>query len=1058
MLLVHTKCDLEINLTIKMDCKTNLELTRLLPFASCSPFLLSQLFQSDKNEVIEKLKANNFTKNMIKHVNGFSKNNYTCNYYDLNNIHDLSLKHNPNGIKVFHLNIESYSANKAELTAFFKCLNINFDIICLTEVRHTNIGLIERDFDDFHIFLDNARPTRGAKGGVAILLKKDKFDQITELDFDPNFNLKNTCTDINCQIENKWLSFKIKNQKVVLGGIYRHPKGNIDHFTNALKETISHINDNTLAIILGDINIDLMQDNDAKVSTYLNNFFEHNFIPCITLPSRITYHSATLLDHIFIKIPKKLVQNKCSSGNFIADLSDHLPNFMFIDIETKSIKERPFIRIFSKKKMDKFTESLTTEQPLINPADLSDTNSSYDVFLNKYFELFNKYFPYVRMSKKAFKDKPYISSGIKVSLKTKYRLYNKYLKNPTPVSKVAWTKFRNKCSEVVKRAEEMYYKRILSSHKNSSKLLWKTFGKILNDKKVKHNKLVNLKTNGNNLTDPQAISDYVNNFFSEIGKNLANKFSQDENSDFKKYLGNPVQHSMFLHDISETEIIDAINSLKNSKSTGYDEFTIKFIKLSAPILVPALEKIFNLSIQTGVYPNSLKVAKVIPIFKKGDPTSVNNYRPISILSPINKIFEKILYSRLISFIDKNQLLYKYQYGFRKNHSTEHALIELVDQIKLNMDKKKMTCGIFIDLSKAFDTVDHQILLAKLENYGIRGKILDLIKSYLTDRKQYVQLGNFKSQVRPISCGVPQGSVLGPLLFLMFINDLPKCCPLGKVRIFADDTTIFFHSDNINDIISTARNIMEHLTSWFNANKLTLNTDKSSFTLFRSSKKTIPNLPEYIEFQGKLLKRTPHIKFLGILLEENLKWDLQINEICNKLKRLFHIFYNIRHFLTKDNIKTIYYTLIYSRIKYGIVLFGQAGTLKLKRIQILQNRLLKVLTKNDYRFSTNELHNSLDLLKVDDIAEQEVVTFVHNYFSNRLPPVFNDYFSTLASQHGRNTRNGSKLLKIIGHETDIAASSTKILGAKLWNKLENSLKIIQNVKSFRTKFKSNILKY
>ena len=550
----------------------------------------------------------------------------------------------------------------------------------------------------------------------------------------------------------------------------------------------------------------------------------------------------------------------------------------------------------------------------------------------------------------------------------------------------------------------------------------------------------------------------IEQLFSEVGNNLASKYSQNNNSELKKYLRNPVQHSIFLHDISEAEVIKAIHSLKNSNSTGYDDFTTKFVKLSSTILAPALVKIFNLSIHTGVYPDSLKMAKVIPIFKKGDPSSVNNYRPISILSPINKIFEKIIYSRLISFIEKYQILYKYQYGFRKNHSTEHALIELVDQIRLNMDKKLMTCGIFIDLSKAFDTVNHHILLAKLENYGIRGKTLDLLKSYLTDRKQYVHIENCKSQIRSVTCGVPQGSVLGPLLFLLFINDLPTCCPLGKVRIFADDTTIFFHSDNIEDIILTTRNIMTQLTSWFNANKLTLNADKSSFTIFRSGRKIIPNIPDHVEFLGKKLIRTTHIKSLGIILEENLNWSLHINEICNKLKRLFHIFYNIRNFFSKDNIKTIYYTMIYSRIKYGISLYGQAGTSKLKRIQTLQNCLLKVLTRNTYRFSTNKLHNSLDLLKVEDIAVQEVVTFVHNYFSNSLPPVFAGYFATLASQHERNTRNGSKLLRIDDHDTDIAASSTKILGAKLWNKLDKSLKGIPNVKNFRAKFKKHILQY
>ena len=174
------------------------------------------------------------------------------------------------------------------------------------------------------------------------------------------------------------------------------------------------------------------------------------------------------------------------------------------------------------------------------------------------------------------------------------------------------------------------------------------------------------------------------------------------------------------------------------------------------------------------------------------------------------------------------------------------------------------------------------------------------------------------------------SIKTNLLFLLFINDLSTCCPSGKVRIFADDTTIFFHSNSIENIVETASIIMNQLTSWFNANKLTLNADKSSFTIFKSRGNRIQNLPAHIEFQGYQIKRTTHIKFLGIIIEENLTWNLHINELCNKLKRLFHIFYNIRDFLSKENIKTIYYTLIYSRIKYGITLFGQAGTTKLKK--------------------------------------------------------------------------------------------------------------------------------
>ena len=206
-----------------------------------------------------------------------------------------------------------------------------------------------------------------------------------------------------------------------------------------------------------------------------------------------------------------------------------------------------------------------------------------------------------------------------------------------------------------------------------------------------------------------------------------------------------------------------------------------------------------------------------------------------------------------------------------------------------MSGNKLTCGIFIDLSKAFDTVNHQILIDKLDHYGVRGRALEIFRSYLSNRKQYVNIDNHKSHTCSISHGVPQGSVLGPLFFLLFINDLPKCCPDGKVRLFADDTTIFFHSNNANDIKTTGKNIMIQLTSWFNANKLTLNSEKSSFTIFKSNRKSIPNLPDTIEFHDQEIKRTSHVKFLGVVLDENLTWNHHIYELCSKLKGCFIYF-------------------------------------------------------------------------------------------------------------------------------------------------------------------------
>ena len=727
---------------------------------------------------------------------------------------------------------------------------------------------------------------------------------------------------------------------------------------------------------------------------------------------------------------------------------------MFLDLKIPAIKNRPYIRLFTENKKQLFAENLPEEAPLIYDSDLTEPNRTYDIFSDNYYKLLDKYFPFVRMSKKSVNNKPHITSCIKVSIRHKENLFKKYKENKTEINYNIYSRYKNKLNVTINKAEKLYYKKIITSHKNSTTQLWKTFGKILNKNKVKHTDISSLQINDNKVTEPQAITDYFNNFFCNIGERLANNFSNQNNHDYKKFLNNPASQSIFLHNTDMTEIINTVRNLKNSNSTGHDEFSLKFIKLSLPILAPALVKIFNLSINSGIYPDKLKIAKVIPIFKKGAATSVNNYRPISILSTINKIFEKILYSRLINYIDKFQLLYKYQYGFRKKHSTDHALIELIDQIRFSIDNNQMTCGIFVDLSKAFDTVNHEILLGKLEHYGIRGIALELFKSYLSDRKQYVQIKNCKSQTRSISCGVPQGSVLGPLLFLIFINDLPNCSRIGFFRIFADDTNVFFHINNIDELISLGKLIMIALNSWFTANKMTLNTDKSTFTIFKSSRKDIPNLPDKIEFLDSEIKRTPYIKFLGLTLDENLSWNHHIDDVCNKLKSFFHIFYNIRDYLTKKEIQSIYYALVYSRIIYGINVYGQAGPTKMEKIQVLQNKLLKVLSEKKYRYPTEKLHKEFELLLVEDLAKQELLTFVHNYFSNNLPPVFENYFDSFDHQY--NTRNGPNTIRLKTHATQMAASSVLVKSAKLWNNLDVDCKSITTRKNFRSKINADTI--
>ena len=274
-----------------------------------------------------------------------------------------------------------------------------------------------------------------------------------------------------------------------------------------------------------------------------------------------------------------------------------------------------------------------------------------------------------------------------------------------------------------------------------------------------------------------------------------------------------------------------ILGIPNNKSHSLCSCPTQLLKYSSNVISSTLAEIINLSISTGMYPTKLKMAKIIPIFKAEDNTNANNYRPISLLSNFNRIFEKLVFSRMESFIEQNDILSPSQYGFRKAHSTQHAILDIVSTIQENMGKRLFSCGVFIDLKKAFDTVDHKILLHKLDHYGFRGVINKWFSSYLEGRTQTTQIGSFISKRKNTTCGVPQGSVLGPLLFLIYVNDIQESSDKLKFFLFADDTNAVYADKNLKSLESTVNQELCKLFDWLTANKLTLNIKKNKFCHF-----------------------------------------------------------------------------------------------------------------------------------------------------------------------------------------------------------------------------------
>ena len=468
-------------------------------------------------------------------------------------------------------------------------------------------------------------------------------------------------------------------------------------------------------------------------------------------------------------------------------------------------------------------------------------------------------------------------------------------------------------------------------------MVWKTINEILN-KKVKTKELPRtfFDTSTSNTTkNPVTIANKFNEYFTNIGPNLARNIKNSSETNFKKYLTGNYKNSMFL---AELELETVLKNMDANKSPGYDNFSNKIIKLSATEIAKPLTHIFNLTFENGIIPEKLKLAIVTPIFKANENNKFENYRPISVLSCFSKLLEKLMYNRLINFTDKNQILSKHQYGFRKNRSTEFAIIELADKITKGIDQGQYTLGIFLDLSKAFDIINHRILIEKLEHYGIRGICLKWFKNYLENRKQTVKYNTIKSDEMIITSGVPQGSILGPILFLLYINDIQNCSRIVSIILFADDINICYSHTclkKLNEIMQTEIN---KISDWLNTNILSLNTTKTKFMLFRSSKrKQRHNIT--ISINNEKIKQVKSTTFPGVVTDECLTWKDHIDLISKKIMKASSIISRIHHFTNLNALKLIYYALVYPYLIYGNLIWGSTYKTRIQKLMNIQKKII-----------------------------------------------------------------------------------------------------------------------
>jgi hypothetical protein len=477
------------------------------------------------------------------------------------------------------------------------------------------------------------------------------------------------------------------------------------------------------------------------------------------------------------------------------------------------------------------------------------------------------------------------------------------------------------------------------------------------------------------------------------------------------------------------------------------------LKANKNIFSPLLVHIINLSLSLGTFPSELKIGNIITILKSGPENLVTNYRPISLLTTISKIFECVFCNRLVNFLQKNKLLYDLQFGFRDRHSTYLAMISLMEKIIGALEQGNFTIGIFLDFSKAFDTVNHKILLSKLNCYGIRGIANKWVGIYLSGRKEFTTYNGSNSATTNIKCGVPQGSILGPILFLLYINDLGTISPTVSPIMFADDSNLFMSGNNLYSLSNSLNREIPTLLEWLRANRLSLNVDKTQAMIFGRKNNTVPN-DINIMIDGKKLEIVSQTKFLGVILDSNLSWKQHISYLKTKIAKSLGILTIARRNLNHQTLIQLYHAFIYPYLSYCVLTWGNAPASTLWPIYKLQKLSFRIINNLKHGTSTLPFCKKENVLRLPQIYTLNAGIFMFKFSKSLLPSTFDNLFTKNSAIHSYPTRNAN-LLRIPRAKTKMADSFITKTGVAIWNQITSTINTDTKLGTFKRALKLSL---
>ena len=864
-------------------------------------------------------------------------------------------------------------------------------------------------------------------GGVSILVRK-------------GLNVKIHGTMNKDDNEILWCTLLMKSKQYLIGLIYRASYTkllNPDENGETELENMLQASADYDVILMGDTNCDTSNPHPSKdTKTMLKVAEEYSLEQIINKPTRFNDKSSTIIDHIYMRNTKNAIKSGTCDG-----ISDHCGIYFTMKVEKTNFKETKRLRSFKNFNEEDFQRDLiesinrsTFKSHILN----RELNKAFDVWLKILQEISNLHAPWKEFQRKTdTKYIPWYTKELEDLKEQKNRYLNLYrlFKNPDDLQ--TYKKMKNLQTHLTRSLKRTYYKNKIDEYDGDSKKIWQLLKDVTNLNYKEETLPDNLNKNTANK---------FNHFFSTVGKSVQKKLKINIQEPNLNQDG-----SFKFHNITEGEISKLIKRIRPDVATGYDEISSRLLKAAEPAILPHLKDLVNLSYETETFPDSLKRANVKILYKSGDNNNPADYRPISILTTLSKIFERSAVNQLMDFLINNNKLNFKQHAYKPKFSTATCLFELVENIRKLIDQKHLVAIASLDLSKAFDSLAHELILNKLIKQDIDHKAVKWVKSYLEDRKQCVKFGDIISDEEYVRSGVPQGSILGPLLFIICTDDLPEVLKEYETYTYADDTQIVVTGKNKNEIETNLTDAINKANTYYNENSLLNNIGKTEILLFQNHKQKHVKIQVKVRDgpKIKIIEGQESMKILGIYLDKHLTWNKHISQTKKKATNSIRNLHRVNKFLPLKQKRLLYNSLVVPHFSYCDVIWNELSRENERKLQLTQNFAAKSMLGLRKTSSATMALKRLELLPLKEKRNIHSAVLVKKALDGQVPQTISSRYTDL--QRHPDLRPGN--LQIPKHNTSQYEKGPLYTSIKVWNNVPDHLK---NLKL--NQFKDNLQKH